>query len=80
MVSNIACLSLTKPASSFPFRQPLLEEFHTMRKRKLKGVVGAVVAANRLHKFLSSGHQAGGPRNGKLAAVELVEAAPVPMP
>lgn len=37
--------------------QPLLEEFQGLQRRRLKAAVGAVVAANRLHKFLAAGQK-----------------------
>lgn len=36
--------------------QPLLEEFQLLRRKRLKAAVGAVLAANRLHKFLRTGN------------------------
>lgn len=37
--------------------QPLLEEFQCLQRKRLKAAVGAVLAANRLNKFLRAGHQ-----------------------
>lgn len=41
------------------FFQPLLEEFQGVQRKRLKAAVGAVLAANRLHKFLRTGQQDG---------------------
>lgn len=37
--------------------QPLLQEYQSLQRKRLKAAVGAVLAANRLHKLLLAGRQ-----------------------
>lgn len=54
---------------AFPYRfdcvrggknwQPLLQEFQTVQRKRLRAAVGAVVAANRLQRVLATGRKYG---------------------
>lgn len=44
-------------ASAGVNRQPLLQEFQTVQRKRLRAAVGAVVAANRLQKVLAAGRK-----------------------
>ncbi|CAM9837285.1 unnamed protein product [Ectocarpus sp. 4 AP-2014] len=56
-VQGNTLLSRSLSDRRFGENKPLLEEFQGLQRRRLKAAVGAVVAANRLHKFLAAGHK-----------------------